>query len=72
MRLLLRFIFCRAVLSIFSPSFNKIECLPECMPCLPEVMSPMSSACQEVIFELANLFGVTNRFVFSNGAVLPH
>ncbi|KAL1546570.1 protein SCAI isoform X1 [Salvia divinorum] len=69
-RLLLRFIFCRAVLSIFAPSMDKIECLPECMPCLPEVMSPMGSACQELVLEVANLFGVTNRFVFSEGTLL--
>ncbi|XP_057800334.1 uncharacterized protein LOC131015881 [Salvia miltiorrhiza] len=69
-RLLLRFIFCRAVLSIYSPSFDKIDFLPECMPCLPEVMSPMGPACQEIVLEVANLFGVTDRFVFSDGTLL--
>ncbi|KAL0308776.1 UNVERIFIED_CONTAM: protein SCAI [Sesamum radiatum] len=69
-RLLLRFIFCRAVLSLYSPSFNKIEFHPECMPCLPEVMSPMNSTCQTVVLQLANLFGVTNKFLFSEGIVL--
>ncbi|PIN15873.1 hypothetical protein CDL12_11478 [Handroanthus impetiginosus] len=68
-RLLLRFVFCRAVLSLYSPSFNKTEYIPECMPCLPEVMSPMSSTCQKVILELAELFGVTNKFLFSEGTV---
>ncbi|KAL0374144.1 UNVERIFIED_CONTAM: protein SCAI [Sesamum radiatum] len=68
-RLLLRFIFCQAVLSLYSPSFNKIEFQPECMPCLPEVMSPMNSTCQTVVLQLANLFGVTNKFLFSEGIV---
>lgn len=40
------------------------------MPCLPEVMSPTSSTCQTVVLELANLFDVTNRFVFSEGTVV--
>ncbi|KAK4397160.1 protein SCAI [Sesamum angolense] len=69
-RLLLRFIFCRAVLSLYSPSFNKVEFQPECMPCLPEVMSPMNSTCQTVVLQLANLFGATNKFLFSEGIVL--
>ncbi|KAK4416132.1 protein SCAI [Sesamum alatum] len=69
-RLLLRFIFCRAVLSLYSPSFNKIEFQPECMPCLPEVMSPMNSTCQTIVLQLADLFGVTNKFLFSDGIVL--
>ncbi|XP_011093434.1 protein SCAI [Sesamum indicum] len=69
-RLLLRFIFYRAVLSLYSPSFNKIEFQPECMPCLPEVMSPMNSTCQTVVLKLANLFEVTNKFLFSEGIVL--
>ncbi|KAK6143081.1 hypothetical protein DH2020_023429 [Rehmannia glutinosa] len=61
-RLLLRFVFCRAVLSLYSSSFNKTEYQPECMPCLPEVFSPMSSTCQAVVLQLANLFGATNRY----------
>ncbi|KAL8542520.1 hypothetical protein ACS0TY_003400 [Phlomoides rotata] len=69
-RLLLRFIFCRAVLSLYSPSLDKIEFVPECMPCLPEVMAPTSSTCQTVVLKLANLFGVTNRFAFSEGTVV--
>ncbi|CAA0820702.1 Protein of unknown function (DUF3550/UPF0682 [Striga hermonthica] len=61
-RLLLRFVFTRAVLSLFSPSFNKPEFLPECMPCLPEVMSPISPTCQEIVLQLADLFGATSKF----------
>ncbi|KAL3624563.1 hypothetical protein CASFOL_031231 [Castilleja foliolosa] len=69
-RLLLRFVFCRAVLSLYSPSFNKLEYIPECMPCLPEAISPMSSKCQATVLKLADLFEVTNRFVFSEETTL--
>ncbi|KAL6557403.1 hypothetical protein OROMI_017753 [Orobanche minor] len=69
-RLLLRFVFCRAILSLYSLSFDKIEYLPECVPCLPDVMSPMSSTCQAVVLQLADLFGVTNRFLFSEDLML--
>ncbi|KAG8363520.1 hypothetical protein BUALT_Bualt19G0031000 [Buddleja alternifolia] len=66
-RLLLRFVFCSAVLSLYSPSSNKIEFQPECMPCLPDIVSPMSSTCQTVVSRLANLFGASNKFLFSEG-----
>ncbi|KAL3832992.1 hypothetical protein ACJIZ3_007728 [Penstemon smallii] len=65
-RLLLRFVFCRAVLSLHSSSFNKIEFVPECMPSLPEVVSPLSSTCQAEILRLANFFGAKNKFMFSD------
>lgn len=69
-RLLLRFIFCRAVLSLYSSSFGKSEFQPECMPHLPEAASPMSSMCQTLVSQLANLFGATERFVFPVETVL--
>ncbi|GER57380.1 hypothetical protein STAS_35181 [Striga asiatica] len=62
-RLLLRFVFTRAVLSLFAPSFNKPEFLPECMPCLPEVVSPISPTCQELVLQLADLFGAKSKFL---------
>ncbi|KAL3651424.1 hypothetical protein CASFOL_004426 [Castilleja foliolosa] len=65
-----RFVFCRAVLSLYSPSFNKMEYIPECMPCLPEAISPMRSKCQAIVLKLADLFEVTNRFVFSEETTL--
>ncbi|KAB2627019.1 protein SCAI-like [Pyrus ussuriensis x Pyrus communis] len=70
-RLLLRFIFCRAVLSLFAPTFDKKEFIPKCTPSLPVSVSPMSTACQTVILQTANIFGATNKFIFSEGLELP-
>ncbi|VFR02427.1 unnamed protein product [Cuscuta campestris] len=70
-RLILRFIFCRAALSLYASSFNKTEFVPECIPVLPESVSPLSSTCQSAIWQLAEIFGATNKFVFSEGMKLP-
>ncbi|KAI8022291.1 Protein SCAI [Camellia lanceoleosa] len=70
-RLLLRFIFCRAVLTLYAPTFNKKEFLPECMPCLPEAVLPLAATSQTAILQTANLFGATNSFIFSEGITLP-
>lgn len=70
-RLLLRFIFCRTVLTLYAPTFNKKEFLPECMPCLPEAVLPLAATSQAAILRIANLFGATNSFIFSEGITLP-
>lgn len=70
-RLLLRFIFCRTVLTLYAPTFNKKEFLPECMPCLPEAVLPLAATSQAAILQIANLFGATNSFIFSEGITLP-
>lgn len=70
-RLLLRFIFCRAVLTLYAPTFNKKEFLPECMPCLPEAVLPLAATSQTAILQIAILFGATNSFIFSEGITLP-
>lgn len=70
-RLLLRFIFCRTVLTLYAPTFNKKEFLPECMPCLPEAVLPLAATSQTAILQIANLFGATNSFIFSEGITLP-
>ncbi|KAF5946525.1 hypothetical protein HYC85_016753 [Camellia sinensis] len=70
-RLLLRFIFCRAVLTLYAPTFNKKEFLPECMPCLPEAVLPLAATSQTAILQIANLFSATNSFIFSEGITLP-
>ncbi|XP_059633754.1 uncharacterized protein LOC132276369 [Cornus florida] len=70
-RLLLRFIFCRAVLALYASTFNKKEFLPECMPCLPEAVLPMTVTSQRTIQQIAGVFGATNRFIFSEGIMLP-
>lgn len=70
-RLLLRFIFCRAVLSLYTRTFKKIEFLPECIPSLPDSFLPMSATCQTTVLQLADIFGATNRFINSEGTVVP-
>eukprot|EP00258_Populus_trichocarpa_P020427 XP_006388834.2 protein SCAI [Populus trichocarpa] len=70
-RLLLRFLFCRAVLTLFAPSSGKKEFHPECMPSLPTSLQPNASACQTVVLQMANIFGATKKFIFLEGIVLP-
>lgn len=70
-RLILRFLFCRTVLTLYAPTFNKKELLPECMPCLPEAVLPLAATSQTAILQIANLFGATNSFIFSEGITLP-
>ncbi|XP_050222988.1 uncharacterized protein LOC126673066 [Mercurialis annua] len=70
-RLLLRFLFCRAVLSLYGPSFGKKEYHPECIPSLPASFQPTSAASQSAILQMANIFGATKKFFFSEGTVLP-
>lgn len=61
-RLILRFIFCRAVLSLFSPSENDSRYLPDCLPDLPGSLSPASAATQSCVLQLAENFGVVHHF----------
>ncbi|WCJ27710.1 hypothetical protein M5689_009436 [Euphorbia peplus] len=70
-RLLLRFLFCRAVLTLYGPCFGKKEYHPECIPLLPAFLAPSSAASQTVILQIANIFGATKKFMFSEGTVLP-
>ncbi|KAG5565287.1 hypothetical protein RHGRI_001246 [Rhododendron griersonianum] len=70
-RLLLRFMFCRAVLTLYAPTFDKEEFLPECIPCLPEAFLPTAATFQTAVLQIANIFGATNRFVLSEGISLP-
>ncbi|GKV07495.1 hypothetical protein SLEP1_g19262 [Rubroshorea leprosula] len=69
-RLLLRFMFCRAVLTLFAKTFDKKEFHPQCLPSLPESVSPMTNVSQTVVLHLASIFGATNRFLFSEGIAL--
>ncbi|XP_024022029.1 protein SCAI isoform X2 [Morus notabilis] len=69
-RLVLRFLFCRAVLALYAPTFNKKEFIPRCMPSLPESLSPSTATCQTVVAQIANVFGATSSFRISEEVAL--
>uniref|UniRef100_A0ACD5Y1C7 Uncharacterized protein n=1 Tax=Avena sativa TaxID=4498 RepID=A0ACD5Y1C7_AVESA len=64
-RLILRFIFCRAVLFYFHPEEHGGH-LPTCLPSLPESVSPTAKAIRTPILLLAENLVVSNRFHFGN------
>ncbi|KAF5205183.1 Scai-like protein [Thalictrum thalictroides] len=70
-RLILRFIFCRTVIALYAPTFQRSEFLPECLPHLPESVLPATMAPQSAVLQIANIFGVTDQFVFTDKIVLP-
>ncbi|KAI3852277.1 hypothetical protein MKX03_018922 [Papaver bracteatum] len=63
-RLILRFIFCRSSLYLFCLREDGEEYLPDCLPKLPDDVSPSSEAMQSNILQLAECLGVTNHFNF--------
>ncbi|URE07220.1 hypothetical protein MUK42_19836, partial [Musa troglodytarum] len=63
-RLILRFIFCRAVLCLLRSTGDSTMHLPECLPRLPESVSPKSAVTQIHIHQLAERLGVLNHFHF--------
>ncbi|XP_008805899.2 protein SCAI homolog [Phoenix dactylifera] len=65
-RLILRFIFCWAVLHLFRPIEKSSQHLPACIPSLPESVSPSSAKTQVHILQLAENFGVIDHFHFSD------
>ncbi|PWA67613.1 hypothetical protein CTI12_AA316830 [Artemisia annua] len=56
-RLLLRFIFCRAVLALYAPTSGKREYLPECSPPLPDALSPTTPSSIATVLQIADIFG---------------
>ncbi|GAU26155.1 hypothetical protein TSUD_353770 [Trifolium subterraneum] len=64
-RLLLRFIFCQTVLTLYAPVYNKSDFLPTCVPSLTTPVLPPSHSYQSVIQQLASIFGATKHFIFS-------
>ncbi|XP_062194324.1 uncharacterized protein LOC133897568 isoform X2 [Phragmites australis] len=66
-RLILRFIFCRAVLFYFHPDEHE-QHLPTCLPSLPESVSPFAEAIRTPILLLAENLGVSNRFHFRDSS----
>ncbi|KAJ4952419.1 hypothetical protein NE237_029251 [Protea cynaroides] len=61
-RLILRFIFCRSVLSIFCSPGDNEACLPNCLPYHPDLVSSSSEAALSSVFRLAHTLGVTDCF----------
>ncbi|XP_043720138.1 protein SCAI-like isoform X2 [Telopea speciosissima] len=61
-RLILRFIFCRSVLSLFCPPGDNEHCLPDCLPHLPDSVSSSSEAVKSVVLRLAHTLGVADCF----------
>ncbi|XP_010512066.1 PREDICTED: protein SCAI [Camelina sativa] len=61
-RLLLRFIFCRAVLALYTPISNNKQNQPECFPSLPESLAPTAPAVQTAVLQMASVFGATSKF----------
>lgn len=60
-----RFIFCRAVLTLFCLRENGDEYLPICVPGLPNSVSVNSKAVQPAIAQLAKHLKVADCFSFS-------
>ncbi|KAL6222882.1 hypothetical protein ACLB2K_006272 [Fragaria x ananassa] len=65
-RLILRFIFCRAVLSLFCPPEDSEQYLPVCLPFLPSSVSPDSEVVQSCISRLAKHLRVDDCFNFDD------
>ncbi|KAL8253988.1 hypothetical protein R6Q59_032209 [Mikania micrantha] len=66
-RLLLRFIFCRAVLALYTPTFNKKEYLPECSPTLPDSVLPTTHSSNSAVQQMADIFDAATMFNLTQG-----
>uniref|UniRef100_A0A7C9ASF5 Protein SCAI n=1 Tax=Opuntia streptacantha TaxID=393608 RepID=A0A7C9ASF5_OPUST len=64
-RILLRFIFCRAVLTLYAPTQKKPEFIPQCLPSLPESVHPSAPAIQSTILQIADALDAASSFNFS-------
>lgn len=71
MRLLLRFIFCRATLSLLKASGSKAECLPSCVPPLPESVGGESMLSQCCVMRVASFLGAADQFSFAEVTTWP-
>ncbi|KAA3473855.1 protein SCAI-like isoform X2 [Gossypium australe] len=65
-RLIVRFIFCRAVLSAIWPLEGSDQYLPLCLPQLPNSLSPKSDVVQSCVSQLADHLKVSNYFHFED------
>lgn len=50
------------MLSLYGPTFNKVEFVPHCLPNLPEILTPKAAAVRKVILQVAEIFGATDNF----------
>lgn len=66
-----RFIFCRTVLALYAPTIGKNGYVPRCVPSLPSVVDPTTATLQSAVMQIANIFGVSHSFVFSEYLVFP-
>ncbi|KAK7318642.1 hypothetical protein RJT34_03346 [Clitoria ternatea] len=64
-RLILRFIFCRSVISYFCPPEESEQYLPLCLPNLPSSVAPTSEAVRSLVVQLAMHFDVADSFHFT-------
>ena len=60
-----RFIFCRAVLTLYAPTQKKPEFIPQCLPSLPESVHPSAPAIQSTILQIADALDAASSFNFS-------
>ncbi|KAM0010631.1 putative protein SCAI [Helianthus debilis subsp. tardiflorus] len=70
-RLLLRFIFCRAVFALYAPTSGKKEYLPECSPSLPDAFLPTTPSSIATVLQIADIFGAATMFNIRERIVLP-
>ncbi|KAI3506501.1 hypothetical protein L1887_28862 [Cichorium endivia] len=65
-RIILRFIFCRSVLTCFRRREENDEYVPVCLPQLPDSVSPNSGIVQSAVMRLAEHLKVSHCFRFDN------
>ncbi|KAE9610313.1 putative protein SCAI [Lupinus albus] len=65
-RLILRFIFCRSVVSFLCPPEESEQYLPLCLPNLPNSVAPKSEAVRSAVMQLAGHFDVADSFYFTD------
>ncbi|KAI4345273.1 hypothetical protein L6164_012410 [Bauhinia variegata] len=65
-RLIIRFIFCRSVISFFCPAEESEQYVPVCLPHLPTSVAPNSEAVRSAVVQLAKHFDVADSFHFTD------
>ncbi|KAK1413397.1 hypothetical protein QVD17_35170 [Tagetes erecta] len=70
-RLLLRFIFCRAVFALYAPTSGKKEYLPECSPSLPDAFLPTTPSSIATVLQIADVFDAATMFNIRDRIIPP-